>query len=75
MTYPLKTPQVANLLGVSYWRLMAMLRSGKYPEPGKDSSGHYSWQEADVEAARRALAVDYRSAEQRGRRKEVAGAQ
>jgi hypothetical protein len=61
----LKTPQLCKHLKVGYWRIMSMIRSGKLPEPAKDTSGHYVWGPDDVEAARQALSVDYRRKQHR----------
>jgi hypothetical protein len=52
----LKTPAVARLLGVPYWRLSSLIRWGRIEAPAKDSSGHYVWLPDDVERARQALA-------------------
>jgi hypothetical protein len=56
----LKTPVVARELGVGYWRLLGLLRSGKINPPVKDSSGDYLWSARDLEAARAALGIDHR---------------
>ena len=56
----LKSPAAAKELGVSYFRLINLLRAEKLSPPSKDSSGDYLWGDADLEAARRALAVDRR---------------
>jgi hypothetical protein len=50
------TTQVADLLGVPYWRLTDMLRARKIPAPAKDESGRYRWGEQDVAAARQVFA-------------------
>jgi hypothetical protein len=47
-----KTPAVADLLGVTYWRLINLLRSRRLVPPAKDTSGDYVWAEADIERAR-----------------------
>ena len=49
-----KTPVAARELGISYWRLIGLLRYGKIDPPGKDTSGDYVWTDADVGRARRA---------------------
>jgi hypothetical protein len=51
----LKTPQAAKVLGVSYWRLVSLLRCEKIEPPAKDSSGDFIWLEKDLAAARQAL--------------------
>jgi hypothetical protein len=52
----LKTPEAARTLGVSYHRLIGLLRFRRIsPLPGKDSSGDYLWTKADLERARQAL--------------------
>jgi hypothetical protein len=61
----LKTPQAARELGVSYWKLCALLRSDKIPFPAKDTSGDYVWSAADLERARAAMQVDRRRKEAR----------
>jgi hypothetical protein len=50
-----KTPAVADLLGVSYWRLINLLRSRRLVPPAKDTSGDYVWADADIERAREVL--------------------
>jgi hypothetical protein len=61
MQVGLKTPQVAKLLGRSSWWLSSLLRSGKLNPPAeRDSSGHYLWSPADIDAARVAMAIDRR---------------
>jgi hypothetical protein len=51
----LKSSAAARALGVPYYRLFELIRSGKLPPPPKDTSGDYVWSEQDIEAARRAL--------------------
>jgi hypothetical protein len=52
----LKTPEAARTLGVTYHRLMGLLRFRRIsPLPEKDSSGDYLWAQADLERARQAL--------------------
>ena len=59
--YPLKSREVVALLGTTFHRLCAALRSGKVdPLPAKDASGDFRWLPPDVERARAALAVDRR---------------
>jgi predicted site-specific integrase-resolvase len=57
---PRKSPTAAQELGISYARLINLMRSGKLAPPKKDSSGDYLWTEADMEAARKALMIDRR---------------
>ena len=56
-----KSPIAAAELGITYYRLISLLRSKKLPPPQKDSSGDYLWVDADLAAARKALGVDHRS--------------
>jgi hypothetical protein len=60
VSLPRKTPQAAQLLGITYWHLLSLLRAGKLAPPGRDSSGHYLWADADLEAAKRAIGTDRR---------------
>jgi len=53
-----KSPIAAEELGISYHRLISLLRSKKLPWPQKDSSGDYLWADADLEAARKVLDVE-----------------
>ncbi len=53
--FPLKTFAVAQGLGVTYHRIMGLIRYGKIRPPRKDSSGDYVWTAHDLEAARKAL--------------------
>ena len=55
-----KSPVAAKELGIPYYRLIGMLRSAKIQPPQKDSSGDYLWTDADLQAARQAMAIDYR---------------
>ena len=55
-----KTPVAAQVLGITYHRLVSLLRSGKLPPPRKDSSGDYVWTDGDLAAARKALAAGRR---------------
>jgi DNA-binding transcriptional MerR regulator len=56
-----KSPVAARELGVTYHRLMGLLRFNKILPPARDSSGDYLWGDADLERARQAL----RAAQQR----------
>jgi hypothetical protein len=55
-----KTREVCKLLKVSYNRVVCALRAEKLPAPSKDISGDYAWSQKDIEALRKALAVDRR---------------
>ena len=52
-----KTPVAARESGISYTRLMDLMRYGHLAPPGRDSSGHFIWTDADMERIRQALAV------------------
>ena len=43
MSLPLKTPAVADLLGVTYHRIIGLLRYRKIPFPARDTSGEFIW--------------------------------
>ena len=58
----LKTPVVADLLGIGYYQLIGLLRSRRLTPPEKDTSGDYVWTEEDVERARQALTSGRRTA-------------
>jgi len=51
-----KSPVAARELGIAYHRLIGLIRYGIVGAPIKDTSGDYLWSEADLTAARRALA-------------------
>lgn len=51
-----KTPAAAKELGVPYWHLMNLIRYGKLTPPARNESGDFLWTDADLEAARQALA-------------------
>lgn len=55
-----KSTKAAEELGITYYRLIGLLRSGKLTPPPKDSSGDYLWSDADLHKARRALRTDRR---------------
>jgi hypothetical protein len=55
MQLPLKTPEVAVKLGITYHQAISLVRFRKIAPPQKDSSGDYSWTRADVDRARRAV--------------------
>jgi hypothetical protein len=50
-----KTPAAARKLGVTYHRLINLIRFCKIVPPQRDDSGDYVWTPADLERARRAL--------------------
>jgi hypothetical protein len=56
----LKTTIAARELGISYSRLMSLLRADKFRAPHKDSSGDYLWSQEDLEEAKQALSIDRR---------------
>jgi len=66
--YPTKESQMATRksfiaadeLGISYYRLIGLLRSRKLPPPSKDSSGDYIWTDDDMDNARQALRLGRR---------------
>lgn len=51
-----KTPVAADRVPTSYHQLINLVRFRRIPAPEKDSSGDYSWTEADIGRARQALA-------------------
>jgi hypothetical protein len=53
----MKTKGAAAYLGVSYWRLINLVRFGKIAPPAKDASGDFLWLEGDLERARKAFAA------------------
>jgi hypothetical protein len=57
---PKKTKEVAELLGVRPFNLIAMISAGRLTAPAKDCSGQYVWLTADIDRARVALTVDRR---------------
>jgi DNA-binding transcriptional MerR regulator len=52
---PLKSTAAAEALGVPYYSLHYLVRSGKVPPPARDTSGDFVWTERDLQRARRAL--------------------
>jgi hypothetical protein len=54
-----KTPKAALEVGegVTYMNLYNLIRNGKIPPPERDSSGDFIWSDADIERARKALAL------------------
>jgi hypothetical protein len=52
-----KTPVAAVELGVSYHRLINLVRFRKIPAPARDSSGDFLWSDVDLAHARQALAA------------------
>jgi hypothetical protein len=55
-----KTPVAAAALGVTYHRLIDLVRFHKITPPHRDTSGHFIWMPADMERARAALQIDRR---------------
>jgi hypothetical protein len=53
----MKTPVAARHLGVTYHRLIGLIRFSKIDPPQRDSSGDYVWSPADLKRAREALAA------------------
>jgi hypothetical protein len=54
---PRKTAEVARAESVTYHKLHSLVRFNKIARPAMDSSGDFLWFEADVLAARAALAA------------------
>jgi hypothetical protein len=50
-----KTPIAARELGVSYHRLINLVRFAKIEPPLRDTSGDYLWSDDDLSRARAAL--------------------
>jgi hypothetical protein len=59
MTYR-KTTAAARELGISYTRLIGLMRYGKITPPERDTSGDYVWTDDDLARARRALTATRR---------------
>jgi hypothetical protein len=59
-THKRKTPLAASELGISYHRLIALIRFGRMSPPERDTSGHYWWSDTDLKRAREALKNDRR---------------
>jgi hypothetical protein len=57
---PVKTREVCERLGITYYQVMAVFRARKMQRPPQDSSGDYVWSESDIETLRAALALDRR---------------
>ncbi len=55
-----KTPVAAAELGISYHRLIALVRFGRMAAPERDTSGDYWWTDRDLARAREALKNDRR---------------
>ena len=55
-----KTPVAARELGITYHRLIGLVRYGKIDPPSRDTSGDYQWADADLERARQALTASRR---------------
>jgi len=54
----LKSMQVAQQLGINYWRLVYLLRSDKIAQPKKDASGDLIWSARDVQKVRKVLELN-----------------
>lgn len=52
-----KTPVAARESGITYHRLISLMRYGKLTPPARDSSGDFIWTDADMERIRQALAL------------------
>jgi hypothetical protein len=52
-------------LGITYARLVSLLRARKVAPPQKDTSGDYLWTDADLESVRQAMTIDRRRKEAR----------
>jgi hypothetical protein len=50
-----KTPEAAKSIGVSYHRLINLVRFGKISPPARDSSGDFLWTPDDLQRAREAF--------------------
>lgn len=51
----MKTMDVVDLLEISYWTLIGLLRARLIPVPKKDRSGDYVWSQDDFERVQQAL--------------------
>jgi hypothetical protein len=51
----MSTMTLARSLGVSYWRLIGLLRSGQLCPPQKGSDGSYQWTPTDIKNVERLL--------------------
>jgi hypothetical protein len=51
-----KTPRAAREVGIKYFRLIALMRTGRLEPPARDDSGDYVWTEADMKRLRAVLA-------------------
>jgi hypothetical protein len=72
-TIRIKTREVSKILGVSYHRVINLIRFFKIAPPRKDSSGDYVWDDQAVQRAwealngsRRGVACRRKSGEARG---------
>jgi hypothetical protein len=63
----LMTKQVCEKLKVKYATLYCRIRAGILAAPERDDGGRMWWSAADVERARKSLAVDRRHREHRGK--------
>ena len=52
-----KTVEVVRELGQPYYKVFGLIRYGLIRHPSKDASGDLLWTQADIEAARKALAA------------------
>ncbi len=51
-----KTRDALADLGCAESHLQSLIRRGRIPRPAKDTAGNFDWSEADIAAAREALA-------------------
>ena len=49
------TTAAAALIGVPYFRITYLIRTGRIKPPARDDSGNYRWTDSDIEAARKIL--------------------
>jgi len=52
-----KTPVAARELGISYHRLIGLVRYDKITAPARDTSGDYLWADADIARAKAAISA------------------
>lgn len=53
------TRQVAELLGVPFYRVRYLLDAGKVPRPRRNASGRHEWTEAMIQQAKTILEAEF----------------
>lgn len=59
---PTRTQDVARQVEKPFYTVMYFIRSGRIPEPARDSAGRFCWSQSDIERLKQAIKAGRRNA-------------